>query len=171
MGGKTILGNSKPRFLLTEGFAKSGRKCDCLGRWLTLKKDTARMDRGMDGRKNRGRGREKMVERGAKLVAGTQKERHEGGNLRARRKTKFGSREKGKGRERRWRNASSGNRGLVEPKEKKSRCARRRRRITPARLHAGKGYTRRRYATARRSRVEEYRGGYTVTKGERWSLG
>lgn len=102
-----------------------------------------------------------MVERGAKLVAGTQKERHEGGNLRARRKTKFGSREKGKGRERRWRNASSGNRGLVEPKEKKSRCARRRRRITPARLHAGKGYTRRRYATARRSRVEEYRGGYT----------
>lgn len=98
MGGKTILGNSKPRFLLTEGFAKSGRKCDCLGRWLTLKKDTARMDRGMDGRKNRGRGREKMVERGAKLVAGTQKERHEGGNLRARRKTKFGSREKeGKG--------------------------------------------------------------------------
>lgn len=48
-GGKTILGNSKPRFLLTEGFAKSGRKCDCLGRWLTLKKGTARMDRGMDG--------------------------------------------------------------------------------------------------------------------------
>lgn len=113
-----------------------------------------------------------MVERGAKLVAGTQKERH-GGNLRARRKTKFGSREKEKGRERRWRNASSGNHGLVEPKEKKSRCARRRRRrrITPARLHAEKGYTRRRYATARRSRVEEYRGGYTVTKGERWSLG
>lgn len=86
-----------------------------------------------------------MVERGAKLVvAGTQKERHEGENLRARRKAKFGSREKGKGKGReRWRNASGGNRGLVEPKEKKSRWRRRRRRITPARLHARKGYMQR----------------------------
>lgn len=58
-GGKTILGNSKPRFLLTEGFAKSGRKCDCLGRWLTLKKDTARMDRGMDEGRIGGRGERK----------------------------------------------------------------------------------------------------------------
>lgn len=156
-GGKTILGNSKPRFLLTEGFAKSGRKCDCLGRWLTLKKDTARMDRGMDRRKNRGREGGERREAGR---AGTQKERHEGENLRARRKTKFGRREK-------ERNASSGNRGLVEPKEKKSR--RRRRRITPARLRAGEKDV---HSTARRSRVEEYprRGGCTVTKGETFGI-
>lgn len=93
-GGKTILGNSKPRFLLTEGFAKSGRKCDCLGRWLTLKKDTARMDRGMDRRKNRGR------EGGERREAGraeTQK-----GEARGRKSTSAAEdevREKGKGTE------------------------------------------------------------------------
>lgn len=111
-GGKTILGNSKPRFLLTEGFAKSGRKCDCLGRWLTLKKGTVRMDRGMDGwRKG------KMAE----ALEGTQKERHE--NPRAR--GKFGG---GRG--------TSGlvrNRRLVEPTREKNRGGGRGARITPAR--------------------------------------